>query len=120
MHNTANISKSPSPFMNKLHIQINLQTEPKEAFPYKPPTDEIKTMYAHIFELREPLPPRFFKTVFDKMVALVFLTIAAPILLMVKVAYLIEGWLIPENSGPFFFIIGRSVQESKSQNTKFV
>ena len=36
--------------------------EPKEAFPYKPPTEEIKQKYRHIFELKEPLPARFFKS----------------------------------------------------------
>ncbi|WP_434782196.1 sugar transferase [Ferrovum myxofaciens] len=77
--------------------------EPKEAFPYKPPTEEIKRKYKHIFELKGPLPPRFFKTLFDKLVGLVMLTISAPILLLLKLAFLIEGWLIPENAGPMFF-----------------
>jgi len=27
--------------------------EPEEAFPYKPPSDEPKEKYAHIFELEE-------------------------------------------------------------------
>jgi len=77
--------------------------EPKEAFPYKPPTDEIKQRYQHIFELKGPLPLRFFKVAFDKLVALVLLTISVPILFLLKVAYVIEGWLIPENAGPMFF-----------------
>ena len=77
--------------------------EPKEAFPYKPPSDEIRAKYAHIFELEGPLPARFFKLVFDKVVALVLLLAAAPVLLVVKLAYVIEGWIHPENSGPMFF-----------------
>lgn len=77
--------------------------EPKEAFPYKPPTEEIKQKYAHIFELEGPLPPRWPKAAFDKLVALGLLTGAAPVLLCLKVAYLIEGWLIPENRGPMLF-----------------
>jgi lipopolysaccharide/colanic/teichoic acid biosynthesis glycosyltransferase len=77
--------------------------EPKEAFPYKPPTKEIKLKYQHIFELKEPLPPRFFKMVFDKLVALIFLSISVPILLLLKIAYMVEGWLIKDNSGPMFF-----------------
>jgi hypothetical protein len=79
------------------------QIEPKEAFPYKAPTADIKQRYAHVFEINKPLPPRFFKSVFDKIVALVLLTIAAPILLILKIAYVLEGWLIPENAGPMFF-----------------
>ncbi|MCF8005977.1 MAG: sugar transferase [Methylovulum sp.] len=80
----------------------NLQ-EPKEAFPYKPPTEEIRQKYKHIFELTTPLPPRFFKVLFDKAVALVLLLISAPILMGLKIAYVLEGWLIPENKGSMFF-----------------
>jgi hypothetical protein len=79
------------------------QIEPKEAFPYKPPTAEIKQRYAHIFEITKPLPPRFFKSAFDKLVALVMLLFSAPIMLLLKLAYVIEGWLTPENAGPMFF-----------------
>ncbi|GAB0058328.1 Undecaprenyl phosphate N,N'-diacetylbacillosamine 1-phosphate transferase [Candidatus Magnetaquicoccaceae bacterium FCR-1] len=82
---------------------MNQNIEPKEAFPYKPPTEEIKQKYKHIFQLTEPLPPRFFKTLFDKIVALIMLAIATPIMLLLKIAYVIEGLLIPENSGPMFF-----------------
>ena len=77
--------------------------EPSEAFPYKPPTSEILKKYPHIFELKETLPPRFFKVFFDKIVAILLLLISVPILLLLKLAFLIEGWLIPENKGPMFF-----------------
>jgi lipopolysaccharide/colanic/teichoic acid biosynthesis glycosyltransferase len=77
--------------------------EPTQAFPYTPPTKEIKSKYADIFALTGPLPPRFFKTLFDKIVALVLLIVSAPILLLLKIAYVIEGILIPENAGPMFF-----------------
>ena len=77
--------------------------EPTEAFPYKPPTDAIRQRYAHIFQMQGPLPARFFKTAFDKLVAVVMLLVAAPILLVLKIAYVIEGILIPENAGPMFF-----------------
>ena len=77
--------------------------EPTEAFPYTPPTDEIKDKYAHIFDINEPLPPRFFKLAFDKLFAAVLLAFSLPILLLLKIAYVIEGILIPENKGPMFF-----------------
>lgn len=77
--------------------------EPTEAFPYTPPTDEIKAKYAHIFALKEDLPSRFFKTLFDKFLAFIFLSICLPILLILKIAYVIEGILIPENRGPMLF-----------------
>ena len=78
--------------------------DPVEAFPYKPPSDDIKEKYRHIFQLKAPLKDRFFKRSFDVIVAAVLLLAALPVLLVVKIAYLIEGWLIPENSGSMFFI----------------
>ena len=80
-----------------------VKEEPKEAFLYKPPTDEIRQQYGHVFEMTEPLPPRFFKVLFDKIVALGLLLVSAPILLLLKIAFVIEGMLIPENKGPMFF-----------------
>ena len=77
--------------------------EPSEAFPYTPPTDEIKVRYAHIFELTEPLPGRLFKLAFDKLFATLLLMFSLPILLLLKIAYLVEGILIPDNKGPMFF-----------------
>ncbi len=77
--------------------------EPKEAFPYKPPSNLIKEKYKHIFDLKEPLPPIFLKICFDKLLALVLILLTSPILLMLKLAYVIEGLLIPENAGPMFF-----------------
>jgi lipopolysaccharide/colanic/teichoic acid biosynthesis glycosyltransferase len=80
-----------------------VKQEPKEAFPYRPPTEEIKQKYHHLFELEKPLGHRILKVVFDKVAAALLLMVAAPILLLLKVAYLIEGWLIPENKGPMLF-----------------
>lgn len=77
--------------------------EPSEAFPYTPPTQEILQKYPHIFKFNKPLQPRFFKVFFDKLVALLLILISVPILLILKFAFLIEGWIIPENSGPMFF-----------------
>ena len=82
---------------------MNKNVEPIQAFPYKPPSEEIKSRYAYIFEITEELPPRFFKLFFDKVVASIMLIIASPILMMLKIAYVIEGLLIPENKGPMFF-----------------
>lgn len=78
-------------------------SEPEQAFPYQPPSDDIRQQYADIFALTEPLPARLLKTVFDKTVALICLLLSAPVLLLLKLGYLIEGWLIPDNAGPLFF-----------------
>jgi lipopolysaccharide/colanic/teichoic acid biosynthesis glycosyltransferase len=77
--------------------------EPTEAFPYSPPTEYIQSNYSHIFELEGSLPRRFFKTLFDKLVSAFLLAASLPVLLLLKVAYVIEGILIPENKGPMFF-----------------
>ena len=74
--------------------------EPKESFPYKPPTEYILNKYSHIFEIKQPLPNRFFKTLFDKLVSLLILIPTIPILLILKIAYVLEGFIIPENKGP--------------------
>jgi lipopolysaccharide/colanic/teichoic acid biosynthesis glycosyltransferase len=82
---------------------MNVIAEPKEAFPYKPPTEEIRQKYRHIFELDRPLPVRLPKLVFDKLVAGLLVLASLPVFFLLKIAYVIEGWLIPENAGPMFF-----------------
>ena len=77
--------------------------EPKEAFPYTPPTAEIKARYSQIFQIQDPLPQRVSKLAFDKVLAAVLLLFSMPVLLLVKCAYVIEGVLIPENKGPMLF-----------------
>lgn len=77
--------------------------EPTEAFPYEPPSVEIKCKYSHIFEMKECLQPRFFKTLFDKVVAALLLMTSLPVLILLKICYLIEGIIIPENKGPMLF-----------------
>ena len=81
---------------------INIK-EPKEAFPYKPPSIEIKEKYKEIFELNKPLPQRFIKVLFDKSIAVVLLLLTFPIIIFLKMAYVVEGFILPENKGPMFF-----------------
>ena len=84
--------------MNKFNI-----SEPKEAFPYKPPTDKILTKYREIFALSEPIKINLFKLLFDKIIAIIVLILSSPILLLIKVSYFLEGLLIKENKGPMLF-----------------
>lgn len=80
------------------------RSEPAQAFPYKPPTEEIKKKYAHIFAIKEPLPPRLIKVIFDKVIGgAIFLFVSLPVMLLLKVAYVIEGILVPDNKGPLLF-----------------
>jgi lipopolysaccharide/colanic/teichoic acid biosynthesis glycosyltransferase len=83
--------------------QTSLYPEPPEAFPYSPPTAEIKARYANIFQLKKPLPQRTAKLLFDKFCALILIFISIPILLILKFAFVLEGIFIPENRGPMLF-----------------
>ncbi len=80
-----------------------LQTEPKEAFPYQPPTAEIKTQYNELFRIEESLSVPLLKLIFDKLVAFLILTACLPVILMLYLINFFEGVLIPENRGPLFF-----------------
>lgn len=84
-------------------MEIIKKNEPKEAFPYNPPTDEIRQKYSHIFEINKPLPSRFIKLIFDKLVAFLLFSLSLPIIFLLKIAYIIEGILVPENKGPMLF-----------------
>lgn len=77
--------------------------EPSEAFPYKPPSDEVKVTYKAIFDLDHAIEPRFLKLVFDKLFSLLVLVVATPLLVLLWIACKIEGILVSENRGPFFF-----------------
>lgn len=80
-----------------------IKNEPTEAFPYQPPSNEIKEKYAHIFNLKKPVEERFLKLLFDKIIALFFLVFTIPILIILKFAYVVEGIIIKENRGPMLF-----------------
>ena len=84
--------------------QVNQEhEEPDEAFPYQPPSKEIKEKYAEIFQLTEPLKVPLPKLIFDKTLAFLLLLLSSPIFLFLLVANWIEGLLIRENKGPLFF-----------------
>jgi lipopolysaccharide/colanic/teichoic acid biosynthesis glycosyltransferase len=77
--------------------------EPKQAFPYKPPSNIVFEKYKYIFEIKCELQKRLSKIFLDKLIAGFFFVLSIPVLLILKIAYVIEGLLIPENSGPLFF-----------------
>jgi lipopolysaccharide/colanic/teichoic acid biosynthesis glycosyltransferase len=77
--------------------------EPLEAFPYKAPSKNIIEKYEYIFSLKGSLPQRPLKFIFDKIISFFLILFSLPILLALKIAFIIEGLLIPENSGPMFF-----------------
>ena len=84
-------------------ILVTTPSEPKEAFHYLPPDNATRERYKNIFALTRPLPDRPLKVAFDKIFSATVLVVASPILGGLYLANLIEGWLIPENKGPFIF-----------------
>ena len=77
--------------------------EPSEAFPYTPPTDAIRYKYDDIFKIDGALPERFSKLAFDKSVGLLLFLLSVPLLVLLKLAYTIEGVLVPANKGPMLY-----------------
>jgi lipopolysaccharide/colanic/teichoic acid biosynthesis glycosyltransferase len=101
--------------------------EPKEAFPYKPPSKVILKKYEYIFLINKALPSRFFKIAFDKVISFILVCISLPILFLLKIAFLVEGFFIPENKGRMFFYYnavsqGRVVRKYKIRliKTKYI
>jgi lipopolysaccharide/colanic/teichoic acid biosynthesis glycosyltransferase len=78
-------------------------SEPKEAFPYKPPTEELKNKYKELFELHKTIKVPLPKLIFDKLLALIILTCCLPVIIILLLFNWIEGIIIPENRGPLFF-----------------
>lgn len=52
--------------------------EPVEAFPYGPPTEEIKNKYECIFLLNQAVEPKLAKKIFDKVFSFSVLILLRP------------------------------------------
>lgn len=77
--------------------------EPQGAFPYKPPSEDIKEKYKDLFCLTGDIKPKFSKIIFDKSFSFFCLIFFIPILIILKIAYVLEGILIQENKGPMLY-----------------
>lgn len=93
-------------------------TEPTGAFPYKPPSKEILNNYSHLFELNANIKLPLAKIIFDKIFALLIVLLSIPILILLKISYLIEGFFFKENKGSllyFYFAIseGKKIKKYK-------
>lgn len=82
---------------------MKVSDEPSEAFPYEAPSDAVREEFAHIFARKEALPPRRLKIFFDKLVSAILLLLSLPVLFLLKIGYMVEGFFIPESRGPMFF-----------------
>ena len=58
---------------------------------------------SYIFKLKSPLNIKYSKLIFDKIISFLFLCLFLPLLILIKILFIIEGFLIPENKGPMFF-----------------
>lgn len=78
--------------------------EPKEAFPYKPPSTEQLKRYADIFEPNLVLRKRILKRCFDIILGgSIFLFVSIPLLSLLYVAYKIEGVFDKKSRGNVFY-----------------
>lgn len=90
-----------------------------KAFPYRPPAEELKEKYSHIFELKEPLKDRPLKLFFDKTAAVLALILLSPLFLIIFAAYIAEFMVRPEQNGTFFSAYTASSRGRKFRKLKF-
>lgn len=81
----------------------SITPEPQEAFPYKPPTEELKKKYEELFKLKRALKVPLPKLIFDKLLSFIILTCCLPIIIVLLLFNWIEGIFIKENQGKLFF-----------------
>ena len=93
-------------------------SEPKMAFLYKAPNENIKELYSDIFKIKKPLRTPLIKLLFDKLFAIIILLFCLPIILLLYLSNLIEGIIIPENKGPLFFYYNAVSRGKILKNTR--
>ena len=93
---------------------INMTDEiDKKAFPYLPPSKKITSEYAEYFNKSYRPRKRHLKRLFDLLFSGLLIIFAIPIIFVLKIAYLIEGFIEPKSRGPlFYFYYGISQGET--------
>ena len=77
--------------------------EPKGAFPYKAPSEELRNRYKYMYEQLESPKMRMSKRLFDicvSVAALIVFFIPSSLLLF---AYFVEQVFVKQNRGPFLY-----------------
>jgi lipopolysaccharide/colanic/teichoic acid biosynthesis glycosyltransferase len=101
------------------------ESAPKEAFPYSAPSKSDRVRYEKYFMGNaEPLPIRPCKRGLDVIVGLIFLIASLPILCLLFIAYLIEGFFIPSSRGPLLYFYhavsqGKKIKKWKIRQVKW-
>lgn len=103
--NKYRINRRPEPSCctTKQLIECIPADEPREAFPYEAPNQSVQQRYSEVFAQTHPLKVPWAKLLFDKLLAVFFVLLSAPVVALLLVANTIEGIVVPENKGPLFF-----------------
>ena len=75
----------------------------EKAFPYRPPTEEIVNKYSRYFRPDYTPRARPVKRAFDLLFSAILIVVSIPITLMLKIAYLTEGFIRGESKGPLLY-----------------
>lgn len=94
-------------------------TEPAEAFIYRSCTDELRSDYPDIFKLQQPLKVPAPIILFDKSLSLFLLVFCIPFFIMLILINLIEGIIVPENSGNLFYYYNAISRDKIFKKWKF-
>lgn len=94
-------------------------TEDPRAFPYSAISETLKNEYAEIFQIKEPLPPRPLKVVFDRAASFFVLILVSPLFLVIFAAYLVDGLIFKEDRGSIFISYKASSCGKKFDKYKF-
>ena len=86
--------------------------EPPEAFPYEPPTVQVRERYSRLFELTNPPNIRPYKRAFDVLMASFFIVLTLPLLLLLYLMNFLEGLIDKSARGPLIFYY-KSVSRGK-------
>ena len=75
----------------------------EKAFPYRPPTKEIKSEYSQYFRPDYTPRTRPVKRIFDLFFSGILIVVSIPIILLLKVAYVLEGGIRRKSRGPLLY-----------------
>ena len=84
----------------------------ERAFPYLPPDNFIRDKYQIFFEEKLNIKFPISKLIFDKLLSLILIFLITPIIILLKIIYLIEGFLCPRHKGPLIYFYN-AVSEGK-------
>lgn len=96
-----------------------------DSFPYKPPSNELRKKYSYFYDQSKIIKRRRIKRLIDVILGLIGCIIIIPILCIIKILYVVEGMILPWNSGPMFYFYwsmsgGRKIKKWKLRQTKLM